>query len=617
MHGDKKNILLIAMPFAGTIIPSIQLQTLEGYLRERNVDIKTRHLYLKAAEFYGLNNYNFLINSPNDSYTAQMIFSKYVFPEHWKKTKDKFKEYFNGITAGNPDIQKNFTFESYVEQTNEFYHWVLENINWRPYDIIGFTLNYGQFLPSLAIAKKIKESHPEKKIVLGGSRTIDGIGIKVLEAFEYVDFIISGEGEEALYRLALDYQNPGAIPNLIYRDEKEIIWNKSEIFIDLNTLPIPSYDSFFKELASTSEEVKQYFYCYGRLPVEISRGCWWNKCTFCNVKAQYSKYREKNFARIVEEIRFLSEKYKLLTFQIIGNTLPKKDYRTLLKEIKKIGKDFTFYVEARAGQLKNEDYKLLKETGFITIQTGIETFSQNYLRKMNKGVRIIDNIASLKYCKENGIENRYNIIVNYPNEEKKDFEETQRNTRLFMQYLDPPQISYLRVGIGSPIYENPEEFNIEKLEYTNIDKIMFPQEFLEKGLLFSYGFKRKGNHVDNDWEKLVTEWRKIREELTKQWTKRQTAINKLVFYYVDGGSFLKIYDRRNIENVIIYVLDKLEREIFLSCTEVTSIKELRERFSHVPEDKLADVLKAFEESGIVFREDENYLSLPLRYNLAL
>ena len=75
MHDDKKSVLLLAMPFAGTSIPSIQLPILEGYLKERNINIKTKHLYLKAAEFYSLINYNFLINSPNDSYTAQMVFS--------------------------------------------------------------------------------------------------------------------------------------------------------------------------------------------------------------------------------------------------------------------------------------------------------------------------------------------------------------------------------------------------------------------------------------------------------------------------------------------------------------------------------------------------------------
>jgi len=154
MSHNQKNILLISMPFAGIVIPSIQLPILEGYLKERNIHVKTRHLYLKAAEFYGLNNYNFLINSPNDSYSAQMVFSKYVFPKHWKKTEDKFREYFDKQMSVNSDIQKNFTFENYVKRTDKFYDWAIKNVDWKSYDLIGFTLNYGQFLPSLAIAKK-------------------------------------------------------------------------------------------------------------------------------------------------------------------------------------------------------------------------------------------------------------------------------------------------------------------------------------------------------------------------------------------------------------------------------------------------------------------------------
>ena len=85
-------------------------------------------------------------------------------------------------------------------------------------------MNYGQFLPSLAIAKKIKESDPEKKIIFGGSRTVDTLGIKVLETFNYVDFIVSGDGEDALHHLASNYQNYESIPHLMYKVGKEVIW---------------------------------------------------------------------------------------------------------------------------------------------------------------------------------------------------------------------------------------------------------------------------------------------------------------------------------------------------------------------------------------------------------
>jgi ribosomal peptide maturation radical SAM protein 1 len=615
MHSAQKNVLLIAMPFAGADIPSIQLGILEAYLKERNANIKTRHLYLKAAEFYNINNYNLLIYPPNDSYTAQMVFSKYVFPEHWKENKEKFKEYFNKTTAARTPGKQPFTFDDYVQRTDNFYNWILANADWRQYDIIGFTLNYGQFLPSLAVAKKIKELNPDKKIIFGGGRTVGNLGKIALESFPYVDFIVSGDGEEALYRLAYDYKNYESIPNLIYRKQNEIVWNQSENLLDLNSLPIPLYDSFYEELSSTSPEIQQFFCYNGKLPVEISRGCWWNKCTFCNLNIQHKKYREKNVNKIVEEIEFLSNKYKILNFQIISNNLLVKDHRVLCEKIKQLDKDFSFFAEARADHLNSDDYILLKEAGFNTIQTGIESFSSNYLRKMNKGARVIDNIAALKFCRENGIINRYNLIINYPNEETIDFEETKKTTELFKQYLDPPQICYLRVVYGSPIQCNPEQFNIERLEYAPIDTIMFPKEFLEKEFNFVYDFKRKEAKEEYNWIQLVEDWKKEREKLEIEGIKTQRDIDKFVFYFVDGENFLKIYDKRDKENIGIYVLDNIERRIFLSCIDIISFEELQERFPVVPDYQLAAILHTFEKNGIIYREDNSYLSLPLCHSL--
>ena len=610
MYNLNKNILLISMPFAGLDIPSIQLSVLETYLKHNSINIKSNHLYLKAADFYQINNYNNLIYPPNDSYTAQIAFSKFIFPEHWENNREKIREYFYKINSSND----NFSFEDYIQRSEDFYNWTIENIDWKPYDLIGFTLNYGQFLPSLAVSKKLKQLYPEKKIIFGGSRTTGELGKRVLETFDFVDYIVSGEGEQPLCLLASNNQSIDSIPNLIYRKENKIIWNRSDSCQDLNNLPIPSYDSFYQEMASCSPEIQQFFQYYGRLPVEISRGCWWNRCTFCNLNLQYNSYREKCVEKIIEEIQFLSNRYKMLSFQIIGNTLPKNNYRELFQRIKQLGKDFSFVSEARAGILKSDDYVLLKQAGFDIIQTGIESFSQSYLKKMNKGARVIDNIAALKFCRENGISNKYNLIIDYPNENKLDFQETVKNVQLFKQYLDPPQICYLKVLYNSPIQCNPDIFNIEKLYFSEIDQLMFPHDALEKGFNFIYDFKRKVEKENFNWKGLIEDWKKNREKQLLRGVICKNPIEKLVFYFVDGGKFLKVYDKRDSENIQIYVLNDIEREVFLSCIDVISFNKLKERLYHIPEQQISDILIDFQESGIIFKEDEFYLSLPLSYN---
>ena len=612
MLDSKKSLLLVSMPYAETSVPSIQLALLEAYLKQRNVDVSSRHLYLKAADFYGLSNYSFLINSPNDSYAAQMVFSKYVFPNHWEKNQEKFKYFYENIMCYSKDFK--FSFEEYVGQTDKFLDWALNNVDWAKYDIVGFTLNYGQLLPSLAVAKKVKEKYPDKKIVFGGSTSINELGQKILSIFDYVDFIVSGEGEEALFLLTTSFDYYKKIPGLIYRDQDKTVWNKNDSCIDMNNLPYPDFQSYFTELGSVSAEIQQYHQLYGRLPIELSRGCWWNKCTFCNVCAYNNKYREKNYDLFAEELKFLSDTYRMLDFQVISTALPQKGYTELCEKIIRLNRDFTLITEARAGSLKSKDYGILKEAGFTHIQTGVETFSTNYIRKMNKGAKVIDNIAALKFCKENHIKNSYNLIINYPNEEKIDFEETAKNVQLFWKYLEPPALSKFVLGYQSPIYNNLESFNIKNVEPKAVDTIMYPKEVLEREFCFFYSFKRKNETVENPWKKLADNWKNTYEEQKMHAVKRDIALETLVFYFKDGGNFIKIYDKRHSDNAMIYKLDSDERDVFLACTDVVSKITLKGKCKSINQSKLDEILSSFEEAGIVYSENGWYLSLPISYH---
>ena len=256
MHNKSKKILLIALPFADISIPSIQLSVLESYLSKRDIDVKSRHLYLKAAEIYGVNNYKYLINFPNNPYSAQIGFIKYVFPKHWIKIQNEINKLL--FQKKENKFNLDFNLEEYLIKTEMFYNWFFESIDWQSYDIIGFSINYGQLLPSLAISKKIKEINSNKKIVFGGSTTISNLGMALLKSFNYIDFIISGDGEEALYMLASDYENYKSIPGLIHRKNEKIVFNSPKHF-NINNLPILTFDSFYHELDLVSEKLRQNF----------------------------------------------------------------------------------------------------------------------------------------------------------------------------------------------------------------------------------------------------------------------------------------------------------------------------------------------------------------------
>lgn len=611
MHQRAAQVLLVAMPYAGVNIPSIQLPLLASVLQQHGISVAEAHLYLQAASLYGASRYAGLIGPPNDSYTAQLGFTKYVFPGHWQQNISSIREYYDKNNESLKDTPMYLSFDEYVECTDKFYQTVISSIDWTPFDLIGFTLNYGQFLPSLAMAKHIKHQHPEKSIVFGGSRTTGNLGKHVLEAFEYVDFIVTGEGEQALTQLALQSDDFKDIPNLMYRSDKEIICNPVNDQVDLDTLPIPTFDQFYAQLQTCSPEVQQFFHYHGRLPVEVSRGCWWNQCSFCNLNLQYNKYREKSVKRIVQEILFLADRYKSVSFELIGNTLSKKQYRLLCTTLKALDKELFLFVEARAGHMNRKDYQLLREAGFTMIQTGIESFSAHYLNTMNKGAQVIDNIAVLKYCREQGIHNVYNLIYQYPNEEAIDFEQTKDTVNIIKAYLEPPNLCQLRVLYGSPMYCHPDQFNIKTLKPATIDELLFPPEILAHDISFIYDFEVHQKHPAYEWDELVTDWKNTRKEMMLEAVEQSSLLNHYVYYFVDGGSFIKIYDKRDNENIEICTLDPDERQVFLACLDVVSFDQLKQTLPELPDYQIAAILHLFEKNGIVYHEDNRYLALPL------
>ena len=60
-------------------------------------------------------------------------------------------------------------------------------------------------------------------------------------------------------------------------------------------------------------------------------------------------------------------------------------------------------------------------------------------------------------------------------------------------------------------------------------------------------------------------------------------------------------------------MDENEREIFLSCEDVISQKDLQEKLSHIPDYQIVAIIHSLEKSGILYQEDGYYLALPLNF----
>jgi hypothetical protein len=137
---------------------------------------------------------------------------------------------------------------------------------------------------------------------------------------------------------------------------------------------------------------------------------------------------------------------------------------------------------------------------------------------------------------------------------------------------------------------------------------------LEKEFSFVYDYKTTNKINTEKWEKLVEFWRQERENRQIQNIKNKLNSDEPTLYFVDGKSFLKIYDKRNPNSICVYDLDAFERQIFLECIDIASFTHLKKTFKETPEKTIIDILKTFEEAGLIFKESDFYLSLPLQYS---
>jgi ribosomal peptide maturation radical SAM protein 1 len=163
----------------------------------------------------------------------------------------------------------------------------------------------------------------------------------------------------------------------------------------MNALPYPDFDDFFAEFNATGFKATWQ----PRLFFETSRGCWWGEkkhCTFCGLNGQTMEFRSKTGARALEELTAIVAKHPGCEIQVVDNILDMRYFNDFLPALAASGVDVELFYETKAN-LKKDQVRQLRDAGVTSIQPGIESFSDNVLTLMRKGVTALQNIQLLKW----------------------------------------------------------------------------------------------------------------------------------------------------------------------------------------------------------------------------
>lgn len=606
-----RDIALVSTPWPLFNRPSIQLGALKAFLlRELPVlSIHTYPLYLSIAEELG---YDLYERISERNWPSESVYAALLYPEK----SDSIERFWWQRPSGRSLLAGTGNFQKLCRRVKSATDRFLEEVDWRRYILAGFSICFGQLTSSLYLIHRLKKAFPGLKIVAGGSSCASDMGASLLRTFPAIDFVIQGEGERPLVNLVkglLQSTDTGcqhAFPGILNRRETREGPASPEQITDLDELPIPEYDDYFRLLASFPLE-KRFF---PKIPVEISRGCWWRKrssrgrhagCAFCNLNLQWEGYRSKSRPRILSELEKLSDRHQALSFSFADNLLPAGDLENIFDHIKELGKQFRLFGEIRA-VTSNRILGAMGVAGTEVVQVGVESLSTALLKKLNKGTTAMDNLQIMRDCETPGLPNlNGNLILEFPSSDERDVAETLANLKFAWSFHPLKPIPFW-LGYESPVFCDPHAYGIRVTGNHRHYGRLFPPDIVRGLKLMTQGYQGQVRYQRRLWKR-------VREEAEK-WRKRYEALRRApgegpILSYLDGRTFMLIRERRSDREVISHRLTGTSRKIYLFCQTNRSLHEILSRFPGLQEDRLLPFLHMMAARRLMFNEGSRYLSL--------
>ena len=249
--------------------------------------------------------------------------------------------------------------------------------------LIGISVNYlSQALCAFAMAGYLRKKAPGVKIIMGGGLITSWLASpRWHNPFtRLIDELVSGPGE-----------GPLLLSQGIEPTERHYR---------------PDYSAF-----SDNHYLSPGFI----LPYSASKGCYWNRCSFCPENAEGHRFSPIPLRQVLIDLEALIQKTQPGLIHLVDNAVSPSLLRCLSEN--PIPKPW--YGFARLNQeLTDLDFCLaLKRSGCVMLKLGLESGDQTVLDHMGKGIDLNQASAILQNLKTSGIATYVYLLFGTPTED--------------------------------------------------------------------------------------------------------------------------------------------------------------------------------------------------------
>ena len=335
----------------------------------------------------------------------------------------------------------------------------------------------GNLFAALKCGQYLKANYPSIKIVIGGGYANTELrSITSEEVFKYIDFISLDDGEAPL-QILLDYlahQRSADSLKRIFQLEHGVVSYKNgapEKDIAQRAVGTPDYsDLLLDQYLSVIEVVNPMHRLWsdGRWnKLTLAHGCYWGKCSFCDISLDYIKNYEPIDASILcDRIEDIIAQTGQNGFHFVDEAAPPKLMRDLAIEIIKREMVVVWWTNIRFEKSFSPDLcKLLKASGCIAVSGGLEVASDRLLALMEKGVTVKQVAQVADAFTQSGIMVHAYLMYGFPTQT---MQETIDSLEYVRQLFEAEVIQsgfwhQFSMTAHSPVGMNPEKYQVEKI----------------------------------------------------------------------------------------------------------------------------------------------------------
>lgn len=334
----------------------------------------------------------------------------------------------------------------------------------------------GNLYASLRCGQWIKKHYPHVKVAMGGGFANTELrSLSDARVFEFYDFITLDDGEAPIENLIAHINGQKTVAELkrtftLVNNEVAYFNNKACTDYKQGEVGTPDYSDFLLHKYISAIEVvnpMHRMWSDGRWnKLTMAHGCYWGKCTFCDISLDYIRLYEPVAAQLLcDRMETLIAQTGQTGFHFVDEAAPPALMRALALEIIRRKLTVSWWTNIRFEKSFTRDLcLLLKASGCIAVSGGLEVASDRLLELIQKGITVAQVAQVNRNFTEAGIMVHAYLMYGFPTQTAQETIDSLEMVRqLFKAGILQSAFWHLfTMTAHSPVGLHPEKFSVKK-----------------------------------------------------------------------------------------------------------------------------------------------------------